>query len=265
MTLSDPNRLLRAFGLARLAVAALLLAVGPLLPEELMPGANRAVLALTLLAMVLTSAALARLLPVAKPHRIAWLVCLLDTALVTRHRGGHRRPPLDLRLPLRPVGDRRPACCSPASAGSPSRRVSSVLYTGLVFGRTVLPLTAFFETPKESTALEIVTIFLNAGTFLVVAIVAGGLAERFRSTRAELETKQANLRDLEAFTDLIFQSVGTGIVARRPRAPRDRVQSRRRAHHRGVRPADAIGQPWTRVRDSVALDAHRGRDRDRGR
>ncbi len=30
MTLSDPNRLLRAFGLARLAVAALLLAIGPL-------------------------------------------------------------------------------------------------------------------------------------------------------------------------------------------------------------------------------------------
>jgi hypothetical protein len=49
MTLSDPNRLLRAFGLARLAVAALLLAIGPLLPEDLMPDANRPVLALTLL------------------------------------------------------------------------------------------------------------------------------------------------------------------------------------------------------------------------
>ena len=58
----------------------------------------------------------------------------------------------------------------------------------------MFPLTAFFEAPKESTALEIVTIFLNAGTFLVVAIVAGGLAERFRSTQAELETEQTNLQ-----------------------------------------------------------------------
>ena len=83
MKLSDPNRLLRGFGLARLAVAALLLAIGPLLPEDLMPDANRPVLALTLLAVVLTSGALAAFSPVAKPLRIAWLVCLLDTALVT--------------------------------------------------------------------------------------------------------------------------------------------------------------------------------------
>src|SRR5207245_858743 len=87
------------------------------------------------------------------------------------------------------------------------------MYTGLVFGRTVFPMTAFFEAPKESTALEVITIFLNAGTFLIVAIVAGGLAERFRSTREELETKQADLKDLEAFTDLVFQSVGTGLIA----------------------------------------------------
>ena len=67
MTLSDPNRLLRAFGLARLAVAALLLAIGPLLPEDLMPDANRPVLALTLLAVVLTSGALSAFSPVARP------------------------------------------------------------------------------------------------------------------------------------------------------------------------------------------------------
>src|SRR5438093_414363 len=79
----------------------------------------------------------------------------------------------------------------------------SVFYTALVFGRTVFPLTVL-EAPKETTALEIITIFLNAGTFLIVAIVAGGLAERFRSTREELETKQTNLEDLEAFTDLVF-------------------------------------------------------------
>ena len=90
MKLSDPNRLLRGFGLARLAVAALLLAVGPMLPEDLMPDANRPVLALTLLAVVLTSGALTFYSPVAKPHRIAWLVCLglafgIPMALILGH------------------------------------------------------------------------------------------------------------------------------------------------------------------------------------
>src|SRR5207237_9834880 len=83
MKLGDSNRLLRGFGLARLGVAALLLALGPLLPEELMPGGNRSILALSLLTVVVTSGALAAFTPVAKPLRIAWLICLLHTALVT--------------------------------------------------------------------------------------------------------------------------------------------------------------------------------------
>ena len=57
--------------------------VGPLLPEELMPGANRRCWRFTLFAVVITSGALAAFSPVAKPLRIAWLICLLDTALVT--------------------------------------------------------------------------------------------------------------------------------------------------------------------------------------
>jgi two-component system sensor histidine kinase PilS (NtrC family) len=251
MTLSDPNRLLRAFGLARLAVAALLLAIGPLLPEDLMPDANRPVLALTLLAVVLTSGALSAFSPVAKPTRIAWLVCLLDTALVTAvvaATGGPRSI-----FAFMYVLSVTAACVLLSRVGGLTiAAASSALYTGLVFGRTVFPLTAFIETPRESTALEIVTIFLNAGTFLVVAIVAGGLAERFRSTRAELETKQTNLRDLEAFTDLIFHSVGTGIVA----VDREHlVTAINRAAEQitGVSAAKAIGQPWTVFGDSVAL------------
>src|SRR2546428_12153015 len=55
--------------------------------------------------------------------------------------------------------------------------------------------------------------FLNAGTFLIVAIVAGGLAEQFRATSLELETQRKDLRDLQAFKDLVFQSVGTGLIA----------------------------------------------------
>jgi len=52
----------------------------------------------------------------------------------------------------------------------------------------VFPLTSLFEAPQETTALEIITMFANAGTFLVVAIVAGGLAERFRSRAARCVT-----------------------------------------------------------------------------
>ena len=52
MKLTDSHSLLRGFGLARLAVAALLLAVGPALPEELLPGTNRGILALALLVVV---------------------------------------------------------------------------------------------------------------------------------------------------------------------------------------------------------------------
>jgi K+-sensing histidine kinase KdpD len=74
-----------------------------------------------------------------------------------------------------------------------------VLYTGIVIARTVLPLTLFLVAPQETTALELVTMFLNAATLLVVAIVAGGLGERYRATSQELETRQKDLRDLQAF------------------------------------------------------------------
>src|SRR5204862_729257 len=80
------------------------------------------------------------------------------------------------------------------------------------FGRTVFPMAYFFETPLETTALEVVTIFLNSATFLVVAILVGGVAERYRVTHSELQTRQRDLRDLEAFRDLVFECVGTGVV-----------------------------------------------------
>src|SRR5918996_1740405 len=83
MKLADSNSLLRGFGLARLAIAALLLAVGPALPEELIPSTNRGVLALALLVVVGSSGGLMMLAPMERPHRVAWLVCLLDTTLAT--------------------------------------------------------------------------------------------------------------------------------------------------------------------------------------
>src|SRR5438874_3521432 len=251
MKLVDSNRLLRGFGLARLGVAALLLTLGPMLPEELMPGANRSILALSLLAVVVTSGALAMFTPVAKPVRIAWLICLLDTALVTAvvaATGGPRSI-----FPFLYVLSVTAACLLLSRTGGLTIAAAGIaMYTGLVFGRTVFPMTAFFEAPKESTALEVITIFLNAGTFLIVAIVAGGLAERFRSTREELETKQADLKDLEAFTDLVFHSVGTGLIA----VDRDhRVTALNRAAEQitGINAEAAVGRPWSVFGHEVPL------------
>jgi two-component system sensor histidine kinase PilS (NtrC family) len=253
MKLVDSNRLLRGFGLARLAVAALLLALGPMLPEELMPGANRSVLALSLLTVVVTSGALAIFTPITKPLRIAWLICLLDVALVTAvvaATGGAR----SIFAFLYVLSVTAACLLLSRTGGLTIAAAGSLMYTGLVFGRTVFPVAAFFEAPKESTALEIITIFLNAGTFLIVAIVAGGLAERFRSTRAELETKAADLKDLEAFTDLVFHSVGTGLIAV-DREHRVTALNRAAEQITGVSAAAAVGRPWHAFGDPVSLSA----------
>jgi len=251
MKLADSNSLLRGFGLARLGVAALLLAVGPALPDDLIPGANRGILALSLLVVVGSSGALIAFAPMARPHRVAWLVCLLDTALVTAvvaATGGAR----SIFAFLYVLSVTAACLLLSRTGGLTIAAASSALYTALVFGRTVFPVTAFFEAPGESTALEVITIFMNAGTFLVVAIVAGGLAERFRSTQEELETKQADLRDLEAFTNLIFDSVGTGLIAL-DREHRVTALNRAAEQITGVAAAAAMGRPWSVLGGSVPL------------
>src|SRR6266850_1283383 len=195
MKLGDSNRLLRGFGLARLGVAALLLALGPMLPEELMPGANRNILALSLLTVVVTSGALAAFTPVVKPLRIAWLICMLDSALVT----------------------------AVVAATGGARSIFAFLY--------VLSVTAA----------------------CVLLSRTGGLAERFRSTREELETKQADLKDLEAFTDLVFHSVGTGLIAL---DGEQRVTALNQAAERitGVGAHAAVGRPWSVFGAGLALE-----------
>jgi two-component system sensor histidine kinase PilS (NtrC family) len=253
MKLTNPNDLLRGFALARLAVAALLLAVGPLLPEELVPGTNRGILALAILVVVGSSSGLVAFSPVVRPHRIAWLMCLLDTVLVTAvvaATGGGR----SIFAFLYVLSVMAACVLLSRTGGLTIAAAGTVLYAGLVFGRTVFPLTAFLQEPDEATVLEIITIFMNAGTFVVVAILAGGLAERFRSTREELETKQADLRDLAAFTELVFHSVGTGLIAV---DLEHRVSAVNRAAEQitGVASAEAVGRPWGLFGDGVALSA----------
>jgi two-component system sensor histidine kinase PilS (NtrC family) len=169
-------------------------------------------LALALLAAVVSSAAILTAGPLAEPKRMAWLISILDVVLITAvvAATGGARSIFAFLYVLSVIA----ACVLLSRTGGLAvAGAASVLYVGLVFGRTVFPMTAFFEPPAETTALEVLTMFLNAGTFLIVAIVAGGLAERFHQTRQALETQHRDLRDLQAFRDLIFSSVGTGLIA----------------------------------------------------
>ena len=239
LTVAGP---LRGFAWARLGVSIVLLAIAPLVtPGSVMPGENQ-ILALTLIIALTSSSAMLLLGPPAQPRRLAWFICLLDTALITAvvaATGGAR----SIFAFLYVLSVTAACVMLSRTRGLAIAAISSVLYTGIVMARTVLPLSVFFDTPQETTALELVTMFLNAATLLVVAIVAGGLGERYRATSQELETRQRDLRDLQAFKDLIFQSVGTGLIAL-DRAHRITALNRAAEEITGVTAVQAIGHEW---------------------
>jgi two-component system sensor histidine kinase PilS (NtrC family) len=250
----DATPLLRGVLWARLGVAGVLLPLGSLLPDEMMPGRNQAVLGLSLAIVVLSSVVLLLSRTTVRPRQLAWLISLLDVAIVTAvvaSTGGARSMFAFLYVMLVTA-----ACVTLSRTGGLTiAAIASVLYTALVFGRTVIPVTALFEVPEEDTALEILTMFANAATFLVVAIVAGGLAERFRTTRVELEAQRKSLENLEAFKDLVFESVGTGLIAI-DRGGTITAFNRAASMITGVPVTRAIGRPWHAVvGDIVSLAA----------
>jgi two-component system sensor histidine kinase PilS (NtrC family) len=245
--------MLRGYAWGRLGLAALLTLVGPVIPAELVPGAQRGILALTVFVVLASSAVLLLLPPGGEPRRMAWLACFLDVALVTAvvtATGGPRS--IFTFLYVLTV---TAACVLLPRAGAVAvAATGSLLYTGVVFARTVFPLTMLFDAPEETSALEVLTMFMNAGTFLVVAIVAGGLADRFRTARAELATERQNLEDLRAFQDVILRSVGTGLVVL---DPDHRVTALNQAAERiiGRSAGRAIGDPATALfGEGIRLD-----------
>jgi two-component system sensor histidine kinase PilS (NtrC family) len=243
MKVVDSNRLLRGFCWARLALAAVLLALAPAVSGDAESEMNPTTLSVALLAAVLSSGAVLLLTPLSKPRRMAWLMCLLDAALITAvvaATGG----PRSLFTFLYVLSVTAGCVLLSRTGGLAIAAGCSALYTGLVLGRTIFPLTAFFEAPKETTALEVLTMFLNAGTFLIVAIVAGGFAERFQLTHEELETRRRDLRDLAAFKDLVFQSVGTGLIAV-DRQHTITAFNGAAEEITGIAAHDAVGRPWT--------------------
>ena len=233
---------LQGFAWARLGVSLVLLALAPFVSPGLMPGESQ-ILALALIIAFASSGAMLLLGPPTQPRRLAWFICLLDCALITAvvaATGGARSI-----FAFMYVLSVTAACVMLSrTRGLAIAGMSSVLYTGIVVARTVLPLAAFLDAPQETTALELVTMFLNAATLLVVAIVAGGLGERYRATRQELETRQRDLRDLQAFKDLIFQSAGTGLIAL-DRAHRITAFNGAAEEITGVPSAQAIGCSWS--------------------
>ena len=245
MTAPDANRLLRVFSGARLGLAVLLLTLGPFLPAELVPGMNVGIVMPALLAAIMSSGALFVVGALAQPRRVAWLVCLLDVVLITAvvaATGG----PQSIFTFLYVLSVIAACVLLSRTGGLAMAGTASVLYIGLVFGRTIFPMTAFFEPPQETTALEVLTMFMNTGTFLIVAIVAGGLAERFHETREELETRRKDLLDLQAFKDLIFHSVSTGLIAL-DHEYRITAFNRAAEEITGRRTGQAIGRPWSEL------------------
>jgi two-component system sensor histidine kinase PilS (NtrC family) len=131
--------------------------------------------------------------------------------------------------------------------------VASVLYIGLVLAKTILPLFDLIE-PTETTALEVLTVFTNVGVLMVVAVVAGALAERFHSAEQQLETQHRHLSDLQAFRDLIFESVGTGLIALRPDGRVTAFNSAAEAIT-GIPTTEALGRTWESIfGDAIDLE-----------
>jgi two-component system sensor histidine kinase PilS (NtrC family) len=225
---------------ARLLTAAIVLAVGGLLRvTEAFPYAFG-----PFALAVLGGAAACLTLPLAErrgtpPERIAWLQFGLDALLITgivTASGGPRSVFIPLYV-LLVVGS---CFVLSRTGGLIVAAMCSLLYVLPVLGRTIL------GTPSENTAVEILTVFMNAGVLLVVAVLTGALAARYHELHQDMEDQRKHLSDLQAFRDLIFESVGSGLVGVDP-AGRVTAFNRAAESITGVRADEAIDQPWEAI------------------
>ncbi len=238
--------LLRKFAWARLVVAGLLLTAGGLLSRATVPAISFKSFGAAILITVASSALL--LLPrqsLTRPRSTAWLTLALDVAtatLIVLASGG----PVSIFAFLYVLVVIASCVLLSRQGALAIAGASSLLYTAVVVGPTIFPVSHFLDAPNETTALAVLTMFLNAGTFLVVAITAGSLAEHYRSAHHALEGQRKDLSDLQAFKDLIFQSVGTGLIAL-DHDGRITAYNRAAAEITGVPAARAIGGPWRTI------------------
>lgn len=236
---------LRGLSQARLLAAALVLATGAMLGYVgVFP------YAFPLFALVVSGAVLSSLMLLISGYRIdnlaqfAWLQLAIDMVLVTAlvaTSGGSRSVFTFLYVLVVMEG----CFLLSRSAGLVVAGLSSLLYLGVVWGDTILPHLHFGE-PTETTALEVLTVFLNVGVLLVIAMLAGSLAERYHEARQHLETKDRHLSDLQAFRDLIFESVGSGLIAVNP-AGRITAYNQAAEAITGIPAAEALDRPWESI------------------
>ncbi len=237
--------LLRRLSWARLLVSGALLAAGALLAQWGAFLFNFPLFVLCLVGAAAASGVYLAVQPQVSNHRrFAWLQLLLDVVLTTAivaATGGPRSI-----FPFLYVLSVTAACVLLSRKGGlVIAGLASLLYAGLVLGRTALPLSLLLE-PTETTALEVLTMFTTPGALLTVAILAGSLAERSYRMQQELETQGRDLRDLQAFKDLIFESVGSGLVALDRRG---HITALNRAAQEitGFAAQEAIGQRWETI------------------
>lgn len=178
------------------------------------------------------------------PRRFAAFQLALDATLVTAivaESGGLQ----SIFIPLYVLSVVAACFVLPRAGALAVAGLASLLYVGVALGKTILALPLVVG-PLETTAVEVVAVFLNAGVLLAVAIVIAALAERYRRSQEHLEAERKHLSDVQAFRDLIFESVGSGLVAVDPGG---RVTAFNRAAESitGVRAADALGRPWESI------------------
>jgi len=238
---------------ARLLTAVIVLAVGALLRfTEAFPYAFG-----TFVVTVLGGAAAGLVLPLGErrgvpPERIAWFQFGLDAILITgiiTATGG----PQSVFIPLYVLLVVASCFVLSGRGGLVVAGICSLLYVLPVLGRTIVPMLKV-GAPSDNTALEILTVFMNAGVLLAVAVVTGALAERYHELQEHMEDQRKHLSDLQAFRDLIFESVGSGLVGVDPGG---RVTAFNRAAESitGIRTADAVDQGWDTIfGDGVDLD-----------
>ncbi|MGH7412587.1 MAG: PAS domain S-box protein, partial [Candidatus Rokuibacteriota bacterium] len=230
---------------ARLLTAVIVVAVGALLRfSEAFPYAFG-----TFAMTALGGAVACLVLPLADRRgasleRIAWLQFGLDALLITgivTATGG----PQSVFIPLYVLLVVASCFVLPGRGGLFIAGICSLLYVLPVLGRTIVPMLKV-GAPTENTALEILTVFMNAGVLLAVAVVSGALAERYYQLQQRMEDQRKHLSDLQAFRDLIFESVGSGLVGVDPGG---RVTAFNRAAESitGVRAQDAVDRPWEAI------------------
>jgi two-component system sensor histidine kinase PilS (NtrC family) len=241
----DPNVLLRACCWSRLAVAALLVGVGPWMPAVFVPTASGTLLLAVVTLVVVSSGVLLALGAPPRPRIVAWLLCVLDAALVTAAVAatGSARSTLVFLYVLLGVG----ACLLLSRWGALTiALISSGLYAMLLLARSVAPAIAFDEPVDRLAALDMLAILMTSGTIILVSLVAGTLAERCLLSQRELDRERRNLGDLQAFSDIIFQSAGTGLVAL-DRAHRITAFNHAAETMTGLPASTAVGANWTDV------------------